>query len=176
MDKHEKIQQNPKAAMQDRTKIYKMIFDLCCLQPTLKHVDSNYTGSTFWVAFGVVLSSSFTGQSDKCASLFKPSSGDRELKFPFTANRIWTLPITLLNPGVSTQGKTLEEIASNVIYLTVLFLSFSFRPLALLPYLFMILAVIGNHLSGHVSKILISHLPPFLPFPSSSPPRSQGCV
>lgn len=97
---------------------------------------------------------------------------DRELKFPLRANRNLTLSITPLSPPASTQAGPLEEIASDVIYFTVLFLSFSFLSPSLLPYLFMMFAVIGSGLSGHVAEILIpppthtyTHTIPF----SSSP-------
>lgn len=89
------------------------------------------------------------------------SSRDRELKFPLRANRNLTLAITPPSPRGSTLGRALEEIASDVIYFTVLLLSFSFLPPSLLPYLFMMFAVIGSGLSGHVAEILISSF--FLP-------------
>lgn len=100
-------------------------------------------------------------------SPLKSSSRDTELKFPLQANRNLTLPITPPSPQSSTPGRALEEIASDVIYFTVL-LSFSFLPPSLLPYLFMMFAVIGSGLSGHVVEILISSLPSFFPF--STPP------
>lgn len=62
-------------------------------------------------------------------SPLESSSRDGELKFHLGANRNLTLPITPSSPPGSTLGRTLEEIASDVIYLTVLFLSFSFLPL-----------------------------------------------
>lgn len=62
------------------------------------------------------------------SSPLESSSRDRELKFPLRANRNLTLPITPLSPQGSTLGRALEEIASDVIYFTVLFLSFSFLP------------------------------------------------
>lgn len=46
-------------------------------------------------------------------------------------------------------------MASDVIYFTVLFLSFSFLSPSLLPYLFMMFAVNGGGLSGPVAEILI---------------------
>lgn len=46
-------------------------------------------------------------------------------------------------------------MASDVIYFTVLFLSFSFLSPSLLPYLFMMFAVNGSGLSGPVVEILI---------------------
>lgn len=99
-------------------------------------------------------------------SPLKSSSRDRELKFPLQANRNLTLPITPPSPQSQTPGRALEEIASDVIYFTVLFLSFSFLPPSPLPYLFMMFAVIGSGLSGHVVEILISSLPPFFSSPS----------
>lgn len=120
----------------------------------------------------VVLLSSVTWQWGHFVSPLKSSSRDTELKFPLQANRNLTLPITPLSPQSSTLGRALEEIASDVIYFTVLFLSFSFLPPSLLPYLFMMFAVIGSGLSGHVVEILISSLPSFFPFfhPSSTTP------
>ena len=108
--------------------------------------------------FKVVLLTSVTWQWGETPSR------DRELKFPLRANRNLTLPITLLSPPGSTLGRALEEIASDVIYFTVLFLSFSFLPPSLLPYLFMMFAVIGSGLSGHVVEILISSLASFFFF------------
>lgn len=105
-----------------------------------------------------------TWQRGYFASPLESSSRDRELKFPLRANRNLTLPITPLSPRGSTLGRALEEIASDVIYFTVLFLSFSFLPPSLLPYLFMMFAVIGSGLSGHVVEILISFLPSFFFF------------
>lgn len=46
-------------------------------------------------------------------------------------------------------------MASDVIYFTVLFLSFSFLSPSPLPYLFMMFAVNGSGLSGPVAEILI---------------------
>lgn len=111
--------------------------------------------------FKVALLSSVTWQWGYFASPLQSSSRDRELKFPLGANRNLTLPITPQSPPGSTLGSALEEIASDVIYFTVLFLSFSFLPPSLLPYLFMMFAVIGSGLSGHVVEILISSLPSF---------------
>lgn len=109
-----------------------------------------------------------------CVAL-ESSSTDRELKFPLRANRNLTLPITPLSPRGSTLGRALEEIASDVIYFTVLVLSFSFLPPSLLPYLFMMFAVIGSGLSGHVAEILIYSLPLFLfPPPLQPPPPSPS--
>lgn len=106
------------------------------------------------------------------------SSRDRELKFPLRANRNLTLPITLLGPPGSTLGRALEEIASDVIYFTVLFLSFSFLPCSLHPYLFMMFAVIGSNLSGPVVEILISLPASFYSLSSTiiSPPPSLCCI
>lgn len=94
-------------------------------------------------------------------SLLESSPGDRGLKFPLRANRNLTLPITPQSPRGSTRGRALEEIASDVIYFTVLFLSLSFLPPSLLSYLFMMLAVTGSSESGHVEEILISALSSF---------------
>lgn len=122
--------------------------------------------------FKVVLLSSVTWQWGYFASPLESSSRDRELKFPLRANRNLTLPITPLSPRGSTLGRALEEIASDVIYFTVLFLSFSFLPPSLLPYLFMMFAVIGSGLSGHVAEILISSLPSSPPPLLYNPPSS----
>lgn len=126
--------------------------------------------------FKVVLLSSVTWQWGYFASPLESSSRDRELKFPLRANRNLTLPITPLSPRGSTLGRALEEIASDVIYFTVLFLSFSFLPPSLLPYLFMMFAVIGSGLSGHVAEILISSLPSSPPPPPLQSPLLLPCV
>lgn len=89
-------------------------------------------------------------------SALESSSGDSGLKFPLRANRNLTLPITPRSPPGSTPARALEEIASDVIYFTVLFLSLSFLPPSLLPYLFMMPAVIDSGESSHVVEILIS--------------------
>lgn len=127
--------------------------------------DSNYLEVNLVASFKVTLLSSVTWQWGYFASLLESFSRDRELKFPFRANRNLTLPITPLRPPGSTLGRALEEIASDVIYFTVLFLSLSFLSLSLLPYLFMMFAVIGSGWSGHVAEILISSLPSFFPSP-----------
>lgn len=130
--------------------------------------DSNYLEVNLVASFKVTLLSSVTWQWGYFASLLESFSRDRELKFPFRANRNLILPITPLRPPGSTLGRALEEIASDVIYFTVLFLSLSFLSLSLLPYLFMMFAVIGSGWSGHVAEILISSFPSFFPLPPQS--------